>query len=126
MYRIRKFINHIYKTNKQWYGYINTYIHIPKYKYLIDNFHPLQSDILIYNKKLYHHYRSLHYVTKRKKGWLYNYKELHNGKITMCNKKYDYTRIKIVIIYNCILITYHNDQLISTIVITMKGDIFIF
>lgn len=92
MYKIRKFVNHIYKTTKTQWMHNNTYIHIHKYKYTIDNFDPLEFKVLIHNKKPFHYIKVTNYVVKYKKNNFYNYSGIRHNNIVIHNDN-----IKIVI-----------------------------
>jgi hypothetical protein len=112
MYGIRKFINHIYKIIGTGSKHYRIYIHVFKYKYVIDNI--TKTHVKIYTKKL-RYIQIIDYVIKYKKNYIYNYNYIKNNKLIMGNDD-----INITIIDDGIHITHYNEigDHINDIVIT--------
>ena len=120
MYRIRKFINHIYKTiDDNTLGYYQVDIHVSKYRYVIHNSkNSSQTNVTIYtNKPRYINISDC--VTRQKKNTRYDYSKIKN-KLIMYT---DDTRITIIdkgvhitkynnMGYCCDIIITHDDVLI--------------
>ncbi len=107
MYKIRKFINHIYETPKIGSGYLCIIISVFKHKYIVDT---RLKNVKIQTSTLQYINVSDH-VTKRKKDNRYNYRHIKNGKLTMYNDN-----ISVIIIDKGVHITSYDTM--QNIVIT--------
>ena len=118
MYKIRKFINHIYETPKIGSGYLCIIISVFKHKYIVDT---RLKNVKIQTSTLQYINVSDH-VTKHKKKYYYTYEP------NMIKMWVNHSDKMVMIIDNCILIIRYDDDShpINYIVINMKGEAFIF